>query len=70
MNGDKKEILQLAGLGVEELNNLLVNAKKELLALRLKRTSDELKDTSVFSKKKKEVAQILTALNKLKKVNQ
>lgn len=68
MSDEKASKQSLSGLGAEELNNLLAQAKKELLILRLKKTSDEAKDTSAFSKKKKEIARILTALNKLKTI--
>lgn len=55
----------LSGLSVEELTNLLMTAKKELMGLNLKKSSGDVKDTSAIAKKKKEIARILTALTKL-----
>lgn len=39
--------------------------KKKLLALRLKKTSGDVKDTSVFKKNRKAIARKFTELNRL-----
>tara|TARA_B100001123_G_C14752101_1_gene805336 strand:- start:130 stop:315 length:186 start_codon:yes stop_codon:yes gene_type:complete len=56
-----KEINKLSN---DELENKLNKLKKDLFNIRFKKTNGPLEDTSKFSKLKKEVAQILTKINK------
>ncbi len=56
---DKKE-LHLKSL--KELNNLVASAKDALVGLRLDKTQNKLKNTSVLSLKRKEIAQMLTVI--------
>jgi ribosomal protein L29 len=56
---DKKE-LHLKS--IKELNNLVIEAKDALASLKLDKTQNKLKDTSILSRKRKEIAQILTVL--------
>lgn len=46
----------------ENINKIL-ELKKKLLSLRIKKSSGELKDTSVIKKTKKEVARLFTKKN-------
>ena len=50
----------------DELENKLNKLKKDLFNLRFKRTNGPLEDTSKFSQVKKDVAKILTRINKKK----
>lgn len=56
---DKKE-LHLKSL--EELNNLVTEAKDVLSGLRLEKMQNKLKNTSLLSLKRKEIAQMLTII--------
>ena len=56
-----KEINKLTN---DELNNKLDKLKKDLFNMRFKRTSGPLEDTSKFSLVRKDVAKILTQINK------
>ncbi len=56
---DKKE-LHLKS--IKELNNLAAEAKDALVGLRLDKTQNKLKNTSLISLKRKEIAQMLTIL--------
>ena len=56
---DKKE-LHLKNL--KELNNLVDRTKDEVVGLRLDKTQNKLKNTSLLSIKRKEIAQILTVI--------
>ena len=56
-----KEINKLSN---DELENKLDKLKKDLFNMRFKRTSGPLEDTSKFSQVKKDVAKILTQINK------
>ena len=56
-----KEINKLSS---DELKNKLNKVKKDLFNMRFKKTNGPLEDTSKFSELKRDVAQILTKLNK------
>ena len=56
---DKKE-LHLKSL--QELRKLVMGAKDELSGLKLDKTQNKLKNTSLLSLKRKELAQMLTIL--------
>ena len=58
-----KEINKLTN---DELINKLDKLKKDLFNMRFKKTSGPLEDTSKFSLVKKDVAKVLTKLNKKK----
>ena len=51
-------------LSVDELTNQLNKLKKDLFNMRFKKTSGPIEDTSKFSQIKKDVAKILTKINK------
>ena len=56
-----KEINKLTN---DELENKLNKFKKDLFNMRFKKTNGPLDDTSIISKTKKNVAKILTKINK------
>jgi ribosomal protein L29 len=47
----------------EEKKDIL-NLKKKLLSLRVKKSSGEVQDTSVFKKTRKDIARLFTKVNK------
>lgn len=53
---------KLQQLSVEELNNRLVSARRDLFGLRLNTVKSQVKDHSQYSKLRKDIARILTAL--------
>lgn len=61
---EKKVVVE----NLKKLNEDLYNKKKKLYNLRLKRVNDELKDTSLFSKTRKEIARINTKISEIQKV--
>ena len=58
-----KEINKLSN---DELVNKLDKLKKDLFNLRFKKTNGPIEDSSLFARTKKDVAKILTKLNKKK----
>ena len=58
-----KEINKLSN---DELENKLNKMKKDLFNMRFKKTNGQIDDTSIFSQVKKDVAKVLTKLNKKK----
>ena len=58
-----KEINKLSN---DELENKLDKLKKDLFNMRFKKTSGPVEDTSKFSELKKDIAKILTKINKKK----
>lgn len=50
----------------DQLNEMLIDLKKEQLNLRFQKASGELGNTAQFSKAKKQVAKIKTVLNERK----
>ena len=58
-----KEIKKMTN---DELENKLNKLKKDLFNMRFKKTNGPLEDTSKFPQVKKDVAKILTKLNKKK----
>ena len=53
-------------LSKDELENKLDKLKKDLFNMRFKRINGQLEDTSKFSQFKKDIAKILTRINKKK----
>lgn len=56
---DKKE---LHAKSIKDLSNLVAEAKDALVALRLDKTQNKLKNTSLLFFKRKEIAQMLTII--------
>ena len=48
----------------KEIRNEILESKKKLLSLRIKKSSGDLKDTSVIKKLKKNIARLFTKMNK------
>ncbi|MBP5698441.1 MAG: 50S ribosomal protein L29 [Alphaproteobacteria bacterium] len=61
------KIKDLRAMSVDELENRLVECKKEQLSLRIQQSTGQLQNTSTISKVRKEVAQINTLLTERKK---
>jgi large subunit ribosomal protein L29 len=57
---------EISNLSVEDLNNKLVDVKKELLTLRIQKSSGDEVKTHLFSSLKKDAARIKTLLNSKK----
>jgi ribosomal protein L29 len=47
----------------KDLREEILSSKKKLLSLRIKRSSGDLKDNSVFKKTKKRIARLFTKIN-------
>jgi len=58
-----KEINKLSG---DELKNKVASLKKDLFNMRFKKVNGQLTDTAKVSETKKNVAKLLTAINKSK----
>ena len=58
-----KEVNKLSN---DELENKMNKLKKDLFNMRFKRINGQLEDTSKFSQFKKDIAKILTKINKKK----
>lgn len=58
----KSEFTQTKGLGVKELKDKAKNLKKEIADLILDKNMKKLKDLKMISKKRKDLAQILTVI--------
>ena len=58
-----KEISKLSN---DELLSKLEKLKKDLFNMRFKKTNGQIEDSSIFSQVKKDVAKVLTKLNKKK----
>jgi ribosomal protein L29 len=56
---DKKELHRK---DIKELNNLVTQARNELAGLKMDKTQNKLKNTSILSLKRKEIAQMLTII--------
>ena len=56
-------IQNLRELSVAELENKILDLKKELMESRFSLATSQLEDTSIFKKIKKEIAQANTVLN-------
>ncbi len=48
----------------KNIKNEILDSKKKLLSLRIKKSSGEVKDTSIFKKTRKVIARLFTKLNK------
>ena len=57
-------IQNLRELSVMELENKILDLKKELMQSRFSLATSQIEDTSIFKKIKKEIAQANTVLNK------
>ena len=53
-------------LSNDELENKLNKLKRDLFNMRFKKTNGQIEDSSIFSQVKKDVAKVLTKLNKKK----
>tara|TARA_B100000131_G_C17698456_1_gene443652 strand:- start:235 stop:447 length:213 start_codon:yes stop_codon:yes gene_type:complete len=60
-------IKDLRELSVSELENKILDLKKELMEARFSLATSQIEDTSVFKKIKKEIAQTNTVLNEKEK---
>lgn len=58
----KKEFIQIKGLDLKELNVKVTALRGEIANLTMDKNMKKLKDIKMISKKKKEVAQILTLI--------
>ena len=58
------KIKEINKMSKDELSNQLSKLKKDLFNMRFKKTNGPLEDTSKFSEIKKDVAKILTKINK------
>ncbi len=47
----------------KKMKEEIVESKKKLLSLRIKKSSGDLKDTSLFKKTRKSIARLFTKLN-------
>ena len=57
-----KERKELFIKSIKELGNLIIEAKDALAGLRLEKVQNKLKNTSQLTRKRKEIAQMLTVL--------
>ena len=57
---------EIKKLSKDELVTKLNKLKKDLFNMRFKKTNGQIDDTSIFSQVKKDVAKVLTKLNKKK----
>ena len=55
---------EIKKLSIDELKNKVNSLKKDLFNMRFKKANGPLEDTSKFSQVKKDVAKILTKINK------
>lgn len=58
----KKEFIQIKGLDLKELRGKFKTLQGELVGLVMDKNMKKLKDLKMISKKKKEIAQILTLI--------
>ena len=56
-------------LSVDELKNKVNSLKKDLFNFRFRKVNGQIEDPAKFSTIKKDIAKVLTTLNKLKKKN-
>ena len=59
----------IAGMSMDELNNELVAAKKELFNLRFQNATNQLDNTSRIKEVRRNIARIQTAMSKERKAN-
>jgi len=57
-----KEKKELHAKSIKELSNLVAAAKDALVGLRLDKTQNKIKNTSILSLKRREIAQMLTII--------
>ena len=57
---------EISKLSHDELLSKLEKLKKDLFNMRFKKTNGQIEDSSIFSQVKKDVAKVLTKLNKKK----
>ena len=63
-------IENLRELSIMELENKILDLKKELMESRFSLATSQIEDTSIFKKIKKEIAQASTVLNQKKAENE
>ena len=56
-------------LSVDELKNKINTLKKDLFNFRFRKANGQIEDPAKFSTIKKDIAKVLTSLNKVKKKN-
>ena len=61
------KIQELREKTIEELSNVIIDAKKELFNLRLQKSLNKLEDTSLISKQRKLIAKAKTVINEKNK---
>ncbi|MBI2017499.1 50S ribosomal protein L29 [Candidatus Daviesbacteria bacterium] len=66
----KKDLVQIKGLDIRELNTKAKALQKEIADLVMDKNMDKLKDLKTISKKRKDLAQILTVLRQKELLNQ
>lgn len=57
-----KEKKELHAKSIKELSNMVKEAKNALVESKLDKTQNKIKNTSIFSLKRKEIAQMLTII--------
>lgn len=57
----------VSAMSLEVLDEAVEKKRREMIELRFKLVSNQLKDTTVFRKIRKEIAQMMTAINSKKK---
>ena len=63
------KIKEIKKLSVDEMKNKVNSLKKDLFNIRFKKVNGQLEDTAKVSQIKKDVAKLLTTLNKNSKKN-
>lgn len=66
----KKDFLQIKGLDIKELNEKAKAIKRDLADLVLDKNMKKLKDLKMISKKRKELAQVLTVTRQKEMLNE
>jgi ribosomal protein L29 len=57
-----KEKKELHAKSIKELKNMVMEARNELAGLKIDKTQNKIKNTGLFSVKRKEIAQMLTII--------
>lgn len=65
----KNELIQIKGLDVKELRAKAISIRKEIADLVVDKNMKKLKDLKMISKKRKDLAQVLTILEVKKELN-
>lgn len=64
------KISELKGKTVDQLNDLLINLKKEAFNLRFQKVTGELENTSSIRRVRRDIARILTKMSQIKKAGE